>query len=94
MSVTELGIQIMSVLIRALLAGAVSTASVGAASAQIVPETSGKTSAANSPAAAVQTGFRRRLDCAGCAEVFPDRGGARTHSLRDAFPEERRTRFP
>lgn len=84
----------MSVLIRALLAGAVVTASFGTASAQIVPETSGKTSAANSPAATVQTGFRRRLDCVGCTEVFPDRSVAGTHSLRDAFPEERRTRFP
>ena len=84
----------MSILMRAVLAGAVVAASVVTASAQIVPETSGKTSAANSPAAAVQTGFRRRLDCPGCAEGFTGRSEARTHSLRDALPDERRTRFP
>lgn len=55
---------------RSVLAGAamfaVMAATAGPSAAQIVPETSGQTSAANSPAAVVQTGSRRRLACPGC----------------------------
>lgn len=82
---------------RALLAGAAALAITGSAvqdaAAQIVPETSAHTSAANSPAAAVQTGFRRRLDCAGCDALFSGRGEARVPSLRDAASKERATQI-
>lgn len=49
-----------------------------AATAQIVPETSGSPAAANSPAAAVQTGSRRRIPCDPCLRAFGfDRDDAR-----------------
>lgn len=44
---------------------------MGSVSAQIVPETSGQPSAANSPAAVVQTGSRKRFTCTGCATLGP-----------------------
>lgn len=79
----------MSILTRApLVSLVVALSSIGTASAQIVPETSGKTSAANSPAAAVQTGFRRRLNCVGCSPAPSDRGESRTRSSRDPFGRE------
>ncbi|GJE31614.1 hypothetical protein [Methylobacterium oxalidis] len=47
--------------------GPVLVALGGPAAAQIVPETSGMASAANSPAAVVQTGSRKRAACFFCA---------------------------
>ncbi|MEA1831687.1 hypothetical protein U8607_06275 [Methylobacterium durans] len=63
----------------ALAGAALAILGAGPAPAQIVPETSGKTSAANSPAAVVQTGSRKRLSCFVCAAEpgEPPRGDAR-----------------
>lgn len=63
-----IGLRIVIVRTRALLAGATAFAlmATGDASAQIVPETSGQPSAANSPAALVQTGSRTRRTCLEC----------------------------
>ncbi len=59
--------KVMRPMARLALAG-VALAVLGAApaQAQIGPETSGRTSAANSPAAVVQTGSRKRLSCFVC----------------------------
>ena len=85
----------------AILAGAaafaIGVSSIPVAEAQIVPETSAHPSAANSPAAAVQTGYRRRLDCPRCDASLLDRssdhGASRMHSSRDPFPGEAATQL-
>ena len=67
----------MIVRMRALLTGVTAfalIAATGVASAQIVPETSGQPSAANSPAAVVQTGSRQRLNCPACGGRDPGAG--------------------
>lgn len=69
----EEALQIVFARTLAMSAGALAFAlmAIGSVSAQIVPETSGQPSAANSPAAAVQTGSRKRLTCTGCPRPEP-----------------------
>lgn len=61
-----LRIVIVRTLARSAAALAFGLLATGTASAQIVPETSGQPSAANSPAAVVQTGSRQRPTCMVC----------------------------
>ena len=66
------GLFLASFTLAALLAGPATQPAL----AQIAPYSSGNASAANSPAAAVQTGYRRQLSCADCAaETAPQGGG-------------------
>ncbi|WP_375456673.1 hypothetical protein [uncultured Methylobacterium sp.] len=75
----------------AVVSGALMASSMGVVSAQIVPETSGQTSAANSPAAVVQTGSRRRLSCKGCARPSPEAGRPRVEAwLHEAIGSDPR----
>lgn len=72
---SKMGPKAIIVGVRTFLIGAATLAVLTAAtaSAQIVPETSGQASAANSPAAVVQTGSRKRLSCADCT-TSPETG--------------------